>query len=69
MDIRKKVGNRIKEIRESKGISQKDLSFYSELDRSYIASVESGMRNISIKNLEKISIALGLSLSDLFKGI
>ena len=69
MDIRNKVGNRIKEIREIKGISQKDLSFYSELDRSYIASVESGMRNISIKNLDKISKALDISLSELFKGI
>lgn len=69
MDIRRKVGNRIREIRDTKGISQKDLAFKSDLDRSYIASVESGQRNISIINLEKISQALEVSLSELFNGL
>lgn len=69
MEIKSKVGKRIKEIREQKRISQKDLSFSADLDRSYIASVESGQRNISIVNLEKIAIALDVTLSELFKGI
>jgi len=69
MDIRVKVGSRIREIRDQAGISQKDLAFKSELDRSYIASVENGQRNISIVNLEKISKALDLTLSELFKGL
>ncbi len=69
MEIKSNVGKRIKEIREQKGISQKDLSFSADLDRSYIASVESGHRNISIVNLEKIANSLEISLSDLFKGL
>lgn len=69
MDIKSKVGKRIKEIREIKNMSQKDLAYTSDIDRSYIASVESGKRNISIINLEKIAIALDVSLSELFKGI
>jgi transcriptional regulator with XRE-family HTH domain len=69
MEIKSKVGKRIKEIREKKSISQKDLSFSADLDRSYIASVESGQRNISIVNLEKIANALDVTLSELFKGI
>lgn len=69
MEIKSKVGKRIKEIREQKSISQKDLSFSADLDRSYIASVESGQRNISIVNLEKIANALDVTLSELFKGI
>jgi transcriptional regulator with XRE-family HTH domain len=69
MEIKSKVGKRIKEIREQKSISQKDLSFSADLDRSYIASVESGQRNISIVNLEKIANALEVTLSELFKGI
>ncbi len=69
MEIKSKVGNRIKEIRETNGISQKDLSYSSDLDRSYIASVENGQRNISIVNLEKIAKALKVSLSELFQGI
>lgn len=50
-------------------MSQKGLAYFSDLDRSYIASVESGQRNISIVNLEKIANALGVTLSELFKGI
>ncbi len=69
MDIKSKVGRRIKEIRKIKDMSQKDLAYTSDIDRSYIASVESGRRNISIVNLEKIAVALGVSLSELFKGI
>ncbi|WP_439699066.1 helix-turn-helix domain-containing protein [Mucilaginibacter sp. AW1-7] len=69
MEIKSKVGSRIREVREQRGISQKDLSYTADLDRSYIASVENGQRNISIVNLEKIAIALKISLSDLFEGV
>ncbi len=47
-------------------MSQKDLSISADIDRSYIAGVESGKRNISIVNIEKIVIALGISLKDFF---
>jgi transcriptional regulator with XRE-family HTH domain len=42
------------------------LSFAADLDRSYIASVENGQRNISIVNIEKIAIALGVTLKEFF---
>lgn len=47
-------------------MSQKDLAYTADLDRSYIASVENGQRNISIVNIEKIAIALGVSLNEFF---
>ena len=67
MDIRVKIGERIKEVRKSQDISQKNLAYSADLDRSYIASVESGHRNISIVNLEKVANALNVTLSELFK--
>ena len=69
MDIKSKIGRRIKEIREQKSVSQKDLSFKADLDRSYIASVESGQRNISIVNIEKIANALDVTLSQFFQNL
>ena len=66
MDIKAKIGIRIKELREEKGMSQKDLSYKADLDRSYIASVETGKRNISIVNIEKVAVALEVSLKDFF---
>ena len=66
MDVKVKIGQRIKKLRETATMSQKDLSYSADLDRSYIASVENGQRNISIVNLEKIAIALGVTLKDFF---
>ncbi len=66
MEIKSKIGNRIKELRDVKQMSQKDLAYLSDLDRSYIASVENGQRNISIVNIEKIAIALGENLTTFF---
>lgn len=66
MDVKIKIGNRIKKLREISAISQKDLAYSSDLDRSYIASVENGNRNISIVNIEKIAIALNVTLKVFF---
>lgn len=66
VEIKSKIGNRIKELREVKQMSQKDLAYTSDLDRSYIASVENGQRNISIINIEKIATALGEDLTTFF---
>lgn len=67
MEIKAKIGNRIKELRAVMKMSQKDLAYASDLDRSYIASVENGQRNISIVNIEKIAVALGLTLKVFFE--
>lgn len=68
MNVKSKLGLRIKELRNQKEMSQKDLAYASDLDRSYIASVENGQRNISIVNIEKIADAFGVSLSEFFNG-
>lgn len=65
--IEKYVGERIREYRRNCGITQEQLAFYADLDRTYIASVEAGKRNISIVNLEKIVIALGTDLKSFFE--
>lgn len=66
MEIKEKIGRRIKELREITSMSQKDLAYSADLDRSYIASVENGSRNISIVNIEKIAIALNVNLKEFF---
>lgn len=63
------VGKRIRELRGEQGISQEKLALRAELDRTYIAGVEQGKRNLSIKSLEKIIIALNISFEEFFKGI
>ena len=66
MSIKEDVGNRIRDLRNKKGLSQEALAHEAGLDRTYITSVERGKRNISICNLERITIALNVNLSDFF---
>ena len=67
MDIKIKIGQRIKHLREQAQMSQKELSYAADLDRSYVASVENGNRNVSIINIEKIAAALKITLKDFFE--
>lgn len=64
-NIKVKIGERIRELRIEKGYSQEKLALLSDLDRTYIPSIENGKRNISITVLERISNALGMSISEL----
>ena len=64
-DIRIKVGNRIRQLRKELLLSQESLAFKAGLDRTYIASVENGKRNLSIMSLEKIIVALDCSMAEL----
>lgn len=66
MSITKKFGLRLKEIRISKSISQEELSYRSELHRTYISSVELGKRNLSLVNIEKLAKALDCQVTDFF---
>ena len=67
--ITEKVGARIKEIRAEQGISQEKLALKADIDRTYLAGVEQGKRNPSIKSLEKIIVALGITFHDFFEGM
>lgn len=66
MDIRKKVGDRIRRLRSEKSMTQEALSFRAELDKAYLSEVENGKRNISVVNLEKIILALNICMKDFF---
>jgi transcriptional regulator with XRE-family HTH domain len=66
MDIKKTFGQRIKDLRNKKGISQEKLAEFSELHRTYISSIELGKRNVALENIEKLAKALGCTISDLF---
>lgn len=66
MDIKIRVGLRVKQLRNKIGISQEELADKAGLDRTYITSVECGKRNISIVNIEKLSTCLGVSLAEFF---
>ena len=63
------LGKRIRDLRNSIGFSQEKFALQIGMDRTYLASVEAGKRNISICNIKKIANGLGVSLSELFEGL
>jgi transcriptional regulator with XRE-family HTH domain len=55
----------LRKIRRAKGMSQEELALLTGIHRTYISSVERGMRNISIDNMERIASALETSLAEM----
>lgn len=66
-DILIKFGDKIRELRKEKGLSQEQLSFKADLHRTYIGMIERAERNITLVNIEKIANALEVSINDLMK--
>jgi transcriptional regulator with XRE-family HTH domain len=64
-----KFGCRVRELRTQRDMSQEKFALHIDMDRTYLASVESGKRNISLENISKIAKGFGITLEELFKGI
>jgi transcriptional regulator with XRE-family HTH domain len=62
----KALGLRIRKLRDAKGWSQERLAEAAYLDRSYLAGIERGLRNPSVRSLLKIAGALKVRIGELF---
>ena len=65
-NLRRLFGNRIREFRKAKKLSQQALAAKAGLHYTYVGSVERGESNISFDNMVKIADALGIPLKELF---
>jgi transcriptional regulator with XRE-family HTH domain len=63
------LGLNVRKNREAREFTQEKLSEKSGLDPTYISDIERGLRNPGIKNVAKLAKALGLSTSELCKGV
>jgi transcriptional regulator with XRE-family HTH domain len=66
MDIKLKIGQRIKELRKGLELSQESLAYKAEVDRTYVTDVENGRRNVSVEILERLIKALDISITEFF---
>ena len=60
-----KIGDKIKELRELKNLSQQDSAALCNFEKSNMSRIEAGRTNLTIKTLFKISNALKVPLKDL----
>jgi transcriptional regulator with XRE-family HTH domain len=65
MDVGRRIGARVREMRTAQGLSQEELAHRAGLDRTYISQVERAVKNVTILSLDRIARALGVSLAEL----
>ena len=65
-DLHTKVGRRIVELREEKGLRQVDLAFKAEIDDAFLRRIETGKINPTIATLQKVAKGLDVRMKDLF---
>ncbi|HNR79930.1 MAG TPA: helix-turn-helix transcriptional regulator [Mesotoga infera] len=65
-DVKKLIGNRIKTLRQVRGISQEELAEKTSLNTKYISSIERGKANPTLDTFIKIADALKLGIPELF---
>jgi transcriptional regulator with XRE-family HTH domain len=66
-DIAKTIGQRIRNYRTQKGLSQEKLAELSGCHATYIGQLERGEKNATLESIERVTSALGVSLSRLFE--
>ncbi len=69
-EFKNRIGQKIREVRESKGISQKDFEFLEfGIERQMLSKIERGLRYPELYTLYRIAKTLNVSLSELLKGV
>jgi len=65
MDLQKLIGRNFARIRRKNGLTQEQISDLSGISQQYLSELEGGKRNPTIVTLNKVAIALGVTINDL----
>ena len=68
-DILVRYGQTVRKVRLEQGISQEELADRCDLHRTYISDIELGKRNLSLENIERITVSLNKTLSEFFREV
>lgn len=68
-DICAATGERIRKLRRARGWRQIDLAEHSGVHEVHISDLERGTREAGLRTLSKLASALGMSVSELLKGL
>jgi transcriptional regulator with XRE-family HTH domain len=65
--VKQRFGARLQQLRKARDLSQEDVAFAADLDRSYLSAIERGKRNLSLVNIHRIANALQVRVGELFE--
>jgi len=66
-NARRIFAQKLRQIRQIKGLSQEELADIAGLHRTYVGSVERSERNVSIDNMERLANALEVDITELLR--
>jgi transcriptional regulator with XRE-family HTH domain len=66
-NARRIFAQRLRQIRQIRGLSQEELANMAGLHRTYVGSVERSERNVSIDNMERLAKALEVDITELLR--
>ena len=66
-DICKRVGQRIRDLRQARDWSQQLLADNAQIERAHLSRLEDGRREAGLRVLERIANALGVDVVELFR--
>lgn len=62
-----RFGNRVRELRIERRLPQSVLAYLAQVNRNYLSDVERGKRNVSLRVIDSIAMALGVEIQELFE--
>lgn len=68
-DLLRRIGQRVRELREQRGMSQEAFADFVGVHRTYMGHVETGRKDFRLTSIQRIVDTLGISLADFFEGI
>jgi transcriptional regulator with XRE-family HTH domain len=66
MNLQEKIGLRIAELRKERNITQQQLAYDANIERTYLAHVEKGRKNITVTSLDKFFKTFEINPSEFF---
>ncbi len=67
--VANRFGQRLRALRLKRGLSQVEMAHQFGIDRGHISEVETGKKNVCLPLLEVLAKGLGISISELMKGV
>lgn len=67
--LRKSLGERVRQLRREAGLSQEDFADACGFARSYMSRIERGTSNLSLDGIERLAVAFGVTVGELFKDL
>jgi transcriptional regulator with XRE-family HTH domain len=65
--LRRSFGERVRSLREHRGLSQEKFAEQAGVHRTYVSSVERGQRNVGLENIHAFAVALAVSPAQFFE--